>query len=39
MSKENIAIQDCLDLYYKKGYITVIENGQVVEFGKEEEDE
>lgn len=39
MSKENITIQDCLDMYCEKGYITVIENGQVIGFAKEQESE
>lgn len=36
MSRENITIQDCLGLYEKKGIITVIENGQVIRFAKEQ---
>lgn len=39
MSKENVTIQDCIDMYEKKGYITVIKNGQVVEFRREDKDE
>lgn len=35
MSKENINIQDCLDNYLMKGCITILRNGQVVEFRKE----
>lgn len=35
MNKENITIQDCLDMYEKKRYITVIENGQIITFIKE----
>lgn len=37
MSKENITIQDCIDNYLMKGKVTIIENGQVVEFRKEGE--
>lgn len=36
MSLENVTIQDCLDMYVKKGRTTIIENGQVVGFLKEE---
>lgn len=37
MSLENITIQDCLDNYEMKGKVTIIENGQVVGFVKENE--
>lgn len=33
---ENVTIQDCLDNYEKKERVTIIENGQVVDFRKEE---
>lgn len=36
MNNENITIQDCLDTLEKKGRVTVIENGQVVGFKREE---
>ena len=35
MNREVITIEDCLDMYEKKGKITVIKNGQVVGFKKE----
>lgn len=35
MNNENITIQDCLD-NYKKGKSAIIENGQVIEFVKED---
>lgn len=36
MNYENVTIQDCLDNYEMKGKVTIIKNGQVVEFRKEE---
>lgn len=36
MYLEYVTIQDCLDNYEMKGKVTIIENGQVVEFRKEE---
>lgn len=38
MNKETITIQDCLEMYYREGKITVIENGQVIKFEKENQD-
>ena len=35
MNKKEITIQDCLDMYYKKGQAVILENGQVVGFVKE----
>lgn len=39
MSKENITIQDCLDMYEKKRQAVILENGQVVGFEEVKEDE
>lgn len=39
MNKDTITVQDCLDMHEKKGYIAIIENGQVIEFRKEGKDE
>ena len=39
MSLENVTIQDCLDNFELKGRTTIIENGQVVGFVKENKDE
>lgn len=36
MNNETITIQDCLDMLSMKGEITVIENGQVTGFRREE---
>lgn len=36
MNNENITIQNCLDMFEKKGRITVIENGQVIAFRRED---
>lgn len=36
MSLENVTIQDCLDMEEKKGKVTVINDGQVVGFVKED---
>lgn len=33
---DNITIQDCLDVYEKKGMITIINNGHVDGFIKED---
>ncbi len=35
MNYETITIEDCLDMYKKKGQATIIENGQVTGFKKE----
>jgi hypothetical protein len=35
MNYEIVTIQDCLDMYEKKGQAAIIENGQVTGFGKE----
>lgn len=35
MNYEAITIDDCLDMYQKKGQVTVIENGQVIGYKKE----
>lgn len=37
MYPESITIEDCLDMYEKKGQAAVIENGQVVKFEKEKQ--
>lgn len=39
MSMESITIQDCLDMFEKKGNVTIIENGTVVGFKKEDQAE
>lgn len=36
MNYKEVTLQDCLDMYEKKGKTTVIRNGQVVGFVKEE---
>ena len=38
MNKENITIQDCLDMYEKKGQVVILENGQVAGFRKVEDE-
>lgn len=35
MNMESITIQDCLDMYAKKGMFAIINDGNVVEFKKE----
>ncbi len=32
MNLENVTIQDCLDMYEKKEYITIINDGKVIDF-------
>lgn len=39
MNMDNITLEDCIDMHYMKDYITVIENGHVVRFKKEGEEE
>lgn len=39
MNMENITLEDCIDMHYMKEYITVIEDGRVVRFKKEGEEE
>ena len=36
MYLENVTIQDCLDMWEKKGKATIISSGQVARFVKEE---
>jgi hypothetical protein len=36
MNYETITIQDCLDNYQKKGKSAIINDGQVIEFVKED---
>lgn len=38
MNLEVVTIDDCLDMLYKKGFYTVIHDGQVIAFVKEGED-
>jgi hypothetical protein len=38
VNNETITIDDCLDMFEKKGRTTLIENGQVIGFRKETED-
>ena len=33
---DNVTLQDCLDLYEKKGKITVINDGHIINFMKED---
>lgn len=33
---DNVTLEDCLDLYEKKGKVTLIEDGKVTNFIKEE---
>jgi len=35
MNLEAVTIQDCLDMYEKKGYATVIDDGRISFFTKE----
>ena len=39
MELDNVTIQDCLDMYNIKGMITIINDGKVLGFKKEEEKE
>lgn len=34
---DNITIQDCIDMYDKKGMRAIIDNGRVINFEKEDE--
>jgi len=36
MNYESVTLQDCIDNFEKKGKTALIENGQVVEFRKED---
>lgn len=36
MSKEAVTIEDCIDMYEKKGQTVVIKHGEVIEFIKED---
>ena len=37
MNLENVTIQDCIDMYEKKGKITIINEGKITGFSKAEE--
>lgn len=39
MNMDNITLEDCIDMYYMKQYITVIEDGRVLGFKKEIEEQ
>lgn len=39
MNMDNITLEDCIEMHYMKEYITVIEDGRVVGFRKEGEQE
>lgn len=39
MNMDNITLEDCIDMHYMKEYITLIENGRVIGFKKEGEQE
>jgi hypothetical protein len=39
MNYETITLDDCVDMFKKKQQITIIENGQVVGFEKENQGE
>lgn len=32
---DNVTLEDCLDLYEKKNIVTVINNGRIINFEKE----
>ena len=35
---DNVTIDDCLELFERKGYQTIIEDGHVVQFEREQKD-
>lgn len=37
MNTESITIEDCLDMYEKKGQATIINDGKIIGFEKAEE--
>lgn len=38
MNIEKITLEDCLDLYEKKGIVTILKDGKVIGFQKETEE-